>query len=60
MQLIRRRSFLKGSVVTALAAAQVPVSFAADAARPAEEQASQPLVNTPPTLQIPVVFRGHQ
>ena len=53
MQLIRRRSFLKGSVFTTLAASQAPVSFATDAARTAEQQASQPLVNTPPTLQIP-------
>ena len=55
MQSMHRRSFLKGSVFATLAAAHVP-AFAADAPKSAETKADsalQPLVLTPPTLQIP-------
>ncbi len=52
---MHRRTFLKGSLFSAFAAAHVP-AFAAEAPKPAEAQAAaaaQPLVLTPPTLQIP-------
>jgi 3',5'-cyclic AMP phosphodiesterase CpdA len=55
MQTMYRRSFLKGSVFATLAAAQTAV-FSADAPKPVEkktEPVKQPLVTTPPTLQIP-------
>ena len=56
MQLIHRRSFLKGSVLATLAAAQGP-AFSAEGAKTAEEgkgaAGGQPLVTTPPALQIP-------
>ena len=55
MQTMHRRSFLKGSVFATLAAAKIPV-FSADSPKPVEkktEPVKQPLVTTPPTLQIP-------
>lgn len=55
MDLMHRRSFLKGSVLATLAVAQTP-TFSAEVAKPAEKESGapgQPLATTPPMLQIP-------